>query len=250
MTRHEPFFLFSLYTLDLRWKMKYSLLAWVVTFAYWIQHFGDLLHIFCAPVCTTAPGQVTDFIFTEAAEAFYASLFMATYTTTLCACPIAFYFLVVFLRPSLFTSESAVYQQKVFGSLLFLYFTNTFVLQNCMPLVWEFWSGFVVTTQSTPDLQPTLALAPKILPYVLLVFSCLTAVFVLSQLPLLVMFFSSNNQLGPVGLFTQRPFWYFVLLLGAALISPPDFCLQFIIAFVLVGFLECWIFFYSRGGFV
>ena len=122
-----PSFLFSLYTLDLRWKMKYILLGWISAFVYWFEHFGDLLHIFCAPVCTTSPGSFTDFIFTEAAEAFYASLLMSAYSATLFTCPLAFYFFIIFFRPSLFTAESTLYQQRILGSLLFLYLTNTMV---------------------------------------------------------------------------------------------------------------------------
>ena len=124
----KPSFLFSLYTLDLRWKMKYIGAGWVISFVYWFGHFGDLLHIFCAPVCTPLTRHFTDFIFTEAAEAFYASVLMATYSATLCSCPLVFYFFLVFFRPSLFTAESRVYQQRILWSLFFLYFSNTFVL--------------------------------------------------------------------------------------------------------------------------
>ena len=141
----KPSFLFSLYTLDLRWKMKYIGVGWVISFVYWFDHFGDLLHIFCAPVCTPLTRHFTDFIFTEAAEAFYASVLMATYSATLCSCPLVFYFFLVFFRPSLFTAESRVYQQRILWSLFFLYFSNTFVLQTVIPLLWEFWGGFSVT---------------------------------------------------------------------------------------------------------
>ena len=120
----KPSFLFSLYTLDLRWKMKYIGVGWVISFVYWFDHFGDLLHIFCAPVCTPLTRHFTDFIFTEAAEAFYASVLMATYSATLCSCPLVFYFFLVFFRPSLFTAESRVYQQRILWSLFFLYFSN------------------------------------------------------------------------------------------------------------------------------
>ena len=173
----KPSFLFSLYTLDLRWKMKYIGVGWVISFVYWFDHFGDLLHIFCAPVCTPLTRHFTDFIFTEAAEAFYASVLMATYSATLCSCPLVFYFFLVFFRPSLFTAESRVYQKRILGSLFFLYFSNIFVLQTVIPLLWAFWGGFSVTQKKMVSLQPTLVLSPKILPYICFVVSCFVVAF-------------------------------------------------------------------------
>ena len=39
--------------------------------------------------------------------------------------------------------------------------------------------------------------------------------------------------------YTHRSFWYFVLLLIASFVSPPDFWLQFSLALFLCGFFEC-----------
>jgi len=234
-----PSFLFSLYTLDLRWKMKYILLGWISAFVYWFEHFGDLLHIFCAPVCTTAPGSFTDFIFTEAAEAFYASLLMSAYSATLFTCPLAFYFFIIFFRPSLFTAESKLYQQRILGSLLFLYLTNVMVLRVLLPIIWDFWGGFAINQRKMSFLQPTLGLSPKILPYIFLVLSCFVVVFVFSQLPLLMTVFSPESGLNPENFYKRRSFWYFVLILVASFLSPPDFWLQFSIAFFLCSLFEC-----------
>ena len=235
----KPSFLFSLYTLDLRWKMKYIGVGWVISFVYWFDHFGDLLHIFCAPVCTPLTRHFTDFIFTEAAEAFYASVLMATYSATLCSCPLVFYFFLVFFRPSLFTAESRVYQQRILWSLFFLYFSNTFVLQTVIPLFWAFWGGFSVTQKKMVSLQPTLVLSPKILPYICFVVSCFVVAFFFSQLPLLGALFSMDRWVKLETFYTHRSFWYFVLLLIASFVSPPDFWLQFSLAFFLCGFFEC-----------
>lgn len=234
-------FLFSWYTLDLRWKMSYIVFGWFSAFVYWFDHFGDLLHIFCAPVCTTVPNQLTDFIFTEAAEAFYAGLLMSTYSATVCTCPLVFYFFLLFFRPSFFTAESQLYQHRMLGSLFCLFLAQNLVLRGLMPLVWAFWGGFALSHKNMTYLQPTLGLSPKIWPYIWLVVCCLGMAFFFSQLPLLSMLFSTESWPKPGQFSTRRSLWYFVLLLMASLVSPPDFWLQCSLAFFLWGLFECFI---------
>ena len=88
-------------------------------------------------------------------------------------------------------------------------------------------------------LQPTLGLSPKLLPYIFLVLSCFVIVFVFSQLPLLMTVFSPESGLNPENFYKRRSFWYFVLILVASFLSPPDFWLQFSIAFFLCSLFEC-----------
>ena len=127
----KPSFLFSLYTLDLRWKMKYIGVGWVISFVYWFDHFGDLLHIFCAPVCTPLTRHFTDFIFTEAAEAFYASVLMATYSATLCSCPLVFYFFLVFFDQVYLPLKVVSIKNEFYGAFFFFIFPTPLF---CKPL--------------------------------------------------------------------------------------------------------------------
>ena len=151
----------------------------------------------------------------------------------------SFYFFIIFFRPSLFTAESKLYQQRILGSLLFLYLTNTMVLRVLLPIIWDFWGGFAINQRKMSFLQPTLGLSPKILPYIFLVLSCFVVVFVFSQLPLLMTVFSPESGLNPENFYKRRSFWYFVLILVASFLSPPDFWLQFSIAFFLCSLFEC-----------
>ena len=115
---------------------------------------------------------------------------MYAYSATLVTCPLAFYFFIIFFRPSLFTAESKLYQQRILGSLLFLYLTNTMVLRVLLPIIWDFWGGFAIKQSRMSFLKSTLWMSPKILPYIFLVLSCFVVVSVFTPLPVLITVFA------------------------------------------------------------
>ena len=229
--------LFSFYTMDLYWKFLYCCAGFSTVWVYWVQHLGDLLHIFCAPVCTII---TTDgFIFTEASEAFYAGIVMSVYSSALCALPFYVYIYFLFFKSSLFVSESRAYEKKFISFIFLLYTVQYFVLQICIPFLWSFWNSFAVTP--APGLaQPILALSPRIYPYTLIAVFYLVGSFILVQLPIIVKWYTQGKQVGS-DIINNRPLWYLCFLLLAALLSPPDLFVQLGLALFLWFFFEFWL---------
>ena len=229
--------LFFSYTADLYWKFVYCCLGFVVVFGYWTQHFGDLFHIFCAPVCL--PTTLVDFIFTEVSEAFYSGLILSLYSSVLCSLPLFMYLFILFLKPGLFIFESRYYKKKLFFFIMLVCLTQYTVLEICMPHLWSFWGSFSV--KITPELlQPTLALSPRVYPYTQMVMLCLIVSFFLIQPPFFLGYWVQNSL--QAGEFTiKRPVWYLCLLMAAALLSPPDLFLQLVCFLFLLFWFEIWV---------
>ena len=228
--------LFSFYMTDLYWKFLYGCAGFSIVWVYWMQHLGDLLHIFCAPVCAVIA--IKGFIFTEPSEAFYAGVIMSIYSAILCAFPFFVYIFFLFFKPSLFVFESRSYGKKFVFFTLLLYTVQYFVLQFYVPVLWSFWVSFAITP--TPELiQPTLILSPRIYPYVLIVMFCLTGAFFLVQLPIIVKWYTQSEQAGAT-IINNRSLWYLCFVLLAAFLSPPDLFIQLGVASFLWSFFEFW----------
>lgn len=200
---------------ELRWRLLKSVLS-VVVMAGAAFYFRNQLFVFL-----TAPLGDVQLHFTEVTGSFYAYLKVALLAGVLCALPIIFYQMWMFLSPGLYRSERSIIMPLVATSTLLFLLGSGFCYYLTLPLALSFLIGF-----SGDMLNPIITVGS----YISFAGLLLVAFGAGFELPVLAYFLGKLGIVTASMLSKGRRYALVGILIAGAIITPPDVFTQILLA--------------------
>lgn len=211
---------------ELKQRVVWALLAWLVMagVCYWQAEL--LLHILTRPL-QQAMGADARLVYLSLPEAFLTRISLSMQAGFLLAFPIISLQAYLFLAPGLYRHEKrTLLPYMLLAPLLFsggvalAYFV-------IFPMAWEFFAGFETSSLHGEGLA--LALEARLSDYLDLVLQLVFAFGLSFQIPLILMLLSHLGVLNPQLLRSGRRYAVVILLILAAILTPPDIMSQVIL---------------------
>ena len=188
------------------------------------------------------PDGTYDFIYTNVTEAFYATLETAIIFSIVFTLPVLIYQLWSFLMPSRYHRERIHFNKVSLQLLLYVTFFLWLIIWCLLPHICQFLHLFAVQRGVLRITNQA-----RIAPYLSWVFTTVLTLFMASCTPVYIYFSLKKGWLSKNFLIENRRTMAYLLIIFAALISPPDLWSQLIISLCLFVFLECviWLYLYK-----
>jgi sec-independent protein translocase protein TatC len=222
---------------ELRSRLIKSLISLIPAFILAYNLAASIMDFLIAPFRAAMPGG-QGLIATGLPDTFLIHLKIGFWGGFFLSSPYWLYQLWAFVAPGLYRRErravrrlSAMAALLLFGGAAFAYFT-------VFPLAFRFFVSF-----NSDDIS----LLPTISQYLSLVMTMLTAFGLAFQLPLLLMFLAGLGLVDAAKLRSFRRYAVLLIVVLAAVMTPPDVISQILMAIPMIGLYELSIVFIGRG---
>jgi len=211
-------------------KVYYSIFAFSVCFCVNLVQSSSWIFFLWLPLKKIDP--LTQLIFTDLSEAFFATVFLTVYLTFQFCVPFFCYQTLTFLNPALFQFEKRLYSGITLIFILANFFFHYNFLNGGVQSLLQFFMQFQFEVGSFCILN----FQAKIFPYVNFLLSwCL--IFQLLVCTLLLSFVYSGNTL-KIMFVKRKHSIFFILICLVAFFFPPDIFIQFFSTFIILGLFE------------
>lgn len=176
------------------------------------------------------------FRLTDAIKVYFEFSFIVAILLT---APVALYHIWAFIRPGLYEKEQKVTLAYIPFTIILFIAGVSFAYFVMFPLVIQFMTKL--------SAQMGIEEVYGIKEYFRFLFQLTIPVGLVFELPVVIMFFTRLGLITPAFLIKIRKYAYFILLIVAGLITPPDVLSQIIVMIPLIILYEISIFFSKRA---
>lgn len=206
---------------ELRRRIFYALIALgVAAIAGWFVS-APLLELLTRPVYKL--------VFLAPAEAFTTQLKVALIAGALIAAPVILYQFWRFVRPALLAREAGSIALAVVSGTLFFFGGFAFAYFAALPVGLKFLLGF-----ETPRLEPMLSIGR----YVSFATGIMLAFGIVFQMPVVLFFLTKLGIVTPRMLWKNQRLAILVIVIAAAIFTPPDVVSQMLMAIPMLVLYE------------
>lgn len=216
---------------DLRKMLMHCILAVIIVFpvGFWVapQAINWL-------VAWSFPPELGNLNYFSPLEVFIIQLKLGAVIAFIIAFPYIIWRVWKFLLPALYENEKTALKIAVFLSSFLFLLGVSFCISLILPLVMKFSAGF-----ATPNLQPMLGLASFLSLCAMLVI----AFGIMFEIPLVVLIAVKFGIISTATLKNKRPYVIVIILILAAVLTPPDIISQLMLGIPTYLLFEIGLFF-------
>ena len=243
---------------ELRNRILISLAAFVagvlIAFAVWNPIFNFLT----SPICDALEGrgQECQLVLIKLQEGFFVAFRISVMGGFILAFPVIAWQLWRFVAPGLYKSEKGAFLPFLLASPLMFTLGATFAFYVVLPIAFNFFLGFQQMMVTDPEAGPDLVTVDPGTAGILFQGSmeqylALTTNFILAfglcfQLPVLLTLMGKAGLISAQGLIGMRRYAIVLILILAALVTPPDMMSQLILFAAIYPLYEVSIFLIRR----
>jgi len=243
---------------ELRNRILISLAAFVagvlIAFAVWNPIFNFLT----SPICDALEGrgQECQLVLIKLQEGFFVAFRISVMGGFILAFPVIAWQLWRFVAPGLYKSEKGAFLPFLLASPLMFTLGATFAFYVVLPIAFNFFLGFQQMMVTDPEAGPDLVTVDPGTAGILFQGSMeqylsLTTNFILAfglcfQLPVLLTLMGKAGLISAQGLIGMRRYAIVLILILAALVTPPDMMSQLILFAAIYPLYEVSIFLIRR----
>lgn len=185
-------------------------------------YFAEPIYRFLArPLIKVLPEADKKMIFTSLPEVFFVYIKVALFSGIIVASPVLFYQLWKFVAPGLYKDERKYVIPFVLCSTAFFLAGASFAYFQIFPLGFKFFVGF-----QTENIEPMITMKE----YLKFATRLLLAFGIIFEMPIVSLFLSKLGILTPAFLRKNRKYAILIMVILAAILTPPDVVTQLMMA--------------------
>ena len=245
--------------IELRTRIIWSLVAFIVAVCVCFTVWNPIFNFLTGPVCDALAERSQDcgLVLIKLQEGFFVAINISFFGGFVMAFPIIAYQLWRFVAPGLYRTEKAAFLPFLLASPIMFFLGAAFSSYVVLPIAFDFFLGFqqgallpVPEGASPPD--PATAPPAGILfqgsvqEYLGLTMKFVIAFGVCFQLPVLLTLMGKAGLVTAAGLESVRKYAIVVILIVAAVVTPPDLVSQLILFAAIYPLYEVSIFLIKR----
>ena len=236
---------------ELRTRLIWSALAFIVAMCVCYAVWNPVYNFLTRPICHALEGrgQECGLILLKLQEGFFVAIQISFFGGFILAFPVIAYQLWRFVAPGLYRSEKQAFLPFLIASPVMFFIGAAFAYYVILPMAYDFFLGFQQGPMALPD-DPAAAEAAAKSPLAGIVFQgsvseylSLTTKFILAfglsfQLPVALTLLGKAGLVSSEGLGSVRKFAIVLILILAAIVTPPDVVSQAVLFSVIYGLYE------------
>ena len=238
---------------ELRTRILISLAAFVVamlvSFAVWNPVFNFLTQPICAAL--TDRGQDCGLVLIKLQEGFFVAIRISFMGGVILSFPVVAMQMWRFVAPGLYRNEKAAFLPFLIASPVMFLLGGLFAFYVVLPIAFDFFLGFQQFMTDQPGAEDGAQLAGVVFQGSMEQYLALTTNFILAfglcfQLPVLLTLMGKAGLVTSRGLKAMRKYAIVLILVVAALVTPPDMMSQLILFGAVYPLYEVSIFLIRR----
>lgn len=236
---------------ELRTRLIWSALAFIVAMCICYAVWNPVYNFLTRPICHALEGrgQECGLILLKLQEGFFVAIQISFFGGFILSFPVIAYQLWRFVAPGLYRSEKQAFLPFLIASPVMFFIGAAFAYYVILPMAYDFFLGFQQGPMALPD-DPAAVEAAAKSPLAGIVFQgsvseylSLTTKFILAfglsfQLPVALTLLGKAGLVSSEGLGSVRKYAIVLILILAAIVTPPDVVSQAVLFTVIYGLYE------------
>jgi sec-independent protein translocase protein TatC len=237
---------------ELRTRILYAMGAFVVCFIIGYVIWQPIFTFLARPMCDVLAdrGQECQLILVKMQEGFFVAIRIAMWGGFIMAFPVIAYQLWRFVAPGLYRSERNAFLPFLAASPIMFFVGGAFAYYIILPFAFEFFLGFqdsVAAASEGVSAAPVgVVFQGSMESYLGLTMTFVLAFGLCFQLPVLLTLLGRAGIISAAGLKATRKYAVVLILIVAAIVTPPDVMSQVILFSAIYPLYEISIFLIAR----
>jgi sec-independent protein translocase protein TatC len=237
---------------ELRTRILYSMVAFIVCFLIGYMIWQHVFNFLSHPICDVliARGQVCQLQLIKAQEGFFTAIRIAMWAGFFMSFPVIAYQLWRFVAPGLYKNERGAFLPFLIASPVMFMAGAAFAYYVILPFAFDFFLGFQTSFTGTgtdgASIPAGVVFQGSMESYLSLTMNFVLAFGLCFQLPVLLTLLGKAGIISSAGLKATRKYAIVLILIVAAIVTPPDALSQMILFSVIYPLYEISIWLIAR----
>lgn len=221
---------------ELRVRLLWAMAAMVVGTGVCLFFVDDIYGFLVRPLAEAmGPGDTQRLIYTHLTEAFFTYMKIAFFAGVFLTFPVLLWQIWLFVAPGLYKQERNAVLPFLIATPVLFFLGGACVYYVVMPIAWPFFLSFQSSGSHT---ALPIQLEARVGEYLNLVMTLIFAFGLCFQLPVLLTLMGKAGLITAEALASKRKYALIIILIVAAVLTPPDILSQVLLAIPLVGLYE------------